>query len=146
MKNEFVKDWMTSSVITVPETATLPEAHQLMREHSIRRLPVINTDGKLVGIVSLSDVHEAEPSDATTLSIYELNYLLARLTVKRLMTASVQYVTPETAIADAARIMLDQKIGGLPVVDEKSGKLVGIITESDIFRLVVQLYAPPQVS
>jgi CBS domain-containing protein len=110
-----------------------------MKEYGVRRLPVLNKDGRLVGIISQTDVREAEPSDATSLSIYELNYLLAKLKIKRVMTEHVITVTPDTTIAEAARIMLEKKIGGLPVVE--NGQLVGIITESDIFRMVVKLYA-----
>ncbi|MFP4322464.1 MAG: CBS domain-containing protein [Anaerolineales bacterium] len=140
MKNEYVKDWMTPQTITIHEEATLPDAHELMKEYGIRRLPVVDGNGKLKGIISQTDVREAQPSDATSLSIYELNYLLAKLRVKKVMTANVSTVMAESSVADAARIMLEQKIGGLPVVDDK-GKLVGIITESDVFRMVVKLYA-----
>lgn len=137
MKNQFVRDWMSKNPVTISPKSTLPEAHNLMRERKVRRLPVIDHD-KLVGIISLTDVMEAKPSDATTLSIYELNYLLAKLTVSRIMTKNVMTVSPDTPIADAARMMLDYKIGGIPVMED--GKLVGIITESDIFRMVVQTY------
>lgn len=137
MKNQFVKDWMTQNPVTISAKSTLPEAHNVMREKKVRRLPVLDHD-KLVGIISLTDVMEAKPSDATTLSIYELNYLLAKLTVSKIMSKSVMTVTPETTVADAARMMLDYKIGGIPVVDGEM--LVGIITESDIFRMVVQTY------
>ncbi|MBZ0309784.1 MAG: CBS domain-containing protein [Anaerolineae bacterium] len=137
MKNQFVRDWMSKNPATISSKATLPEAHNLMRERKVRRLPVIDHD-KVVGIISLTDVLEAKPSDATTLSIYELNYLLAKLTVAKIMTKQVMTVSPDTSIGDAARMMLDYKIGGIPVVD--GDKLVGIITESDIFRMVVQTY------
>ena len=139
MKDDFVKDWMTANPITVTEDSVLPDAHALLKEYNIRRLPVVNGNNDLVGIVSLTDVREAEPSDATSLSIYELNYLLSRLKVGKIMTSKVLTVTPETTIAEAARLMLEKKIGGLPVVDGK--KVVGVITESDIFRLIVQRYA-----
>lgn len=139
MKNVIVKTWMTANPITVSPEMTLPEAHQLMKEQRVRRLPVVDKDKHLVGIISLSDVLEAEPSDATTLSIYELNYLLAKLTVQKIMTRDVYMLSPEDSIATAARLMLEKKIGGLPVVE--NGHVVGIITESDIFRMVVQEYA-----
>jgi CBS domain-containing protein len=93
--------------------------------------------GKLVGIVTLGDVREAEPSDATTLSIWEINYLLAKIQVRELMTPMPKTVLPTDSLGHAARIMLEEKVGGLPVVTV-SGDLVGIITESDIFRAVVQ--------
>jgi len=139
MQKEFVKDWMTPKPVTIREDATLPDAHELMKEYNIRRLPVVDSHGKLVGIVSQTDVREAEPSDATSLSIYELNYLLAKLKIKKIMTSNVLSVAPSATIADVARLMLEKKIGGIPVVED--GQLVGIITESDIFRMVVKTYA-----
>ena len=138
MHTELVKEWMTHNPITINEDATLPDAHELMKEYSIRRLPVVDKHGKLVGIVSQTDVREAEPSDATTLSIYELNYLLAKLQIKKIMTRNVITLRPDSSIAEAAKIMLDHKIGGLPILDDE--KIVGIITESDIFRMVVKSY------
>ncbi|RMG98829.1 MAG: CBS domain-containing protein [Chloroflexi bacterium] len=136
MKQELVKDWMTKNVITVRPDTTLPEAHRLMKDHNIRRLPVVNEEGKLIGIVTLGDVREAEPSQATTLSIWELNYLLSNLRIKEIMTPNPITISQENTIADAARLMLENKISALPVMD--NGKLVGIITESDIFRMVVK--------
>jgi CBS domain-containing protein len=106
-----------------------------MMQLGIRRLPVV-TDGHLVGIVTLGDLREARPSPATSLSIYELNYLLAQLTVGQVMTHNPYTVRQDTPIQEAARIMLDHKIGGLPVVEDDD-KVVGIITESDIFRMLI---------
>lgn len=134
-KSARVVDWMTPDPITVGADTSLVEAHELMTKHNIRRLPVM--DGrKLVGIVTLGDVRGAEPSEATSLSIWELNYLLARLTVEHIMSAPVVTVEPETPVAKAAQTMLNQRIAGLPVME--NGEVVGIITESDIFRMVVQ--------
>jgi CBS domain-containing protein len=135
MINTLVGDWMTSNPVTISPKTKLPDAHKLMVERRVRRLPVVD-DGRLVGIVTLGDVREAEPSDATSLSIFELNYLLAQLTVDRIMTRHPITVTPETPLRVAAQIMLTQKIGGLPVMSHE--KLVGIITETDIFRVLVQ--------
>src|SRR5437764_983095 len=104
-------------------------------QKGIRRLAVVE-DERVVGIVTLGDLREARPSPATSLSIYELNYLLAKLTVDQVMTHNPFTVTPDTPIQKAARIMLDRKVGGLPVVDDK-GKPVGILTESDVFRMLV---------
>lgn len=134
MRRHLVKDWMTPDPITIDPTTTLPEANRLMKECGIRRLPVVE-HGRLVGIVTLGDIREASPSTATSLSIYELNYLLSRLTVGELMTRDPISITPETSIEAAARLMLEHKIGSLPVVD--GTRVVGIITESDIFRLLV---------
>jgi CBS domain-containing protein len=136
MKRELVKDWMTREVVTITPQVTLPEAHHLMTNHRIRRLPVVK-EGRLVGIVTLGDVREAEPSNATTLSIWELNYLLAKLKIEEIMTHHSITISPDATIGEAAQVMLERKISGLPVVDS-AGKLVGIITESDIFRLVVR--------
>jgi acetoin utilization protein AcuB len=135
MKGQLVRDWMTRDPITITCGTTLPEAHRLMMDHSIRRLPVVD-DGQLVGIVTLGDIREAEASDATSLSIFELHYLLARLSVSDFMTRDLITVTPTTSMERAAQIMLEHKIGGLPVVER--GKLVGIITGSDIFRMLVK--------
>jgi CBS domain-containing protein len=135
--NQFVRNWMSKHPITVPKNATLPEAHQLMHEHKVRRLPVMDGD-KLVGIITRSDVRGAEPSEATSLSVWELNYLLSKLTVDQIMSRKVLTVTPDTPIAKAAKLMLDNKIAGLPVMDGET--LAGIITESDIFRMVVDTW------
>lgn len=137
MKKEFVKDWMTPEVITITPETTLSKAHELMIREQIRRLPIVDKRGQVVGIVTLGDVRGAEPSSATSLSIWELNYLLAKLTVEKIMTRDPITVGPEATVGDAARIMLENHIAGLPVVDE-NGELVGIITESDIFRMVVR--------
>lgn len=135
MKKELVQDWMSKDVITIGPNTTLPEAHQIMINEEIRRLPVLK-DGRLVGIVTLGDVRGAQPSPATSLSIWELNYLLSRLTVGEIMTADPVTISPEDTIGAAARTMLEKRVSGLPVVTE-SGELVGIITESDIFSMVV---------
>ena len=127
---------MTAHVVTVTPATTLPEARRLMTEKRIRRLPVVE-DHKLVGIVSLSDVQEASPSTATSLSVWELTYLLSKLKVSEVMTADPITVAPEMTIGEAAQHMANRKIGGLPVVDAL-GNLVGIVTESDIFRLVAR--------
>lgn len=136
-ENMIVKDWMSSSVETVSPATPISEAHQIMKVKNVRRLPVLE-DGRLVGIITIGDVREASPSDATTLSIWELNYLWAQLTVERIMTRKVLTISPDAPIIKAAQTMLEHKVSGLPVVDE-SGKVVGIITESDIFRMLVKL-------
>lgn len=136
LENVMVREWMTSPVISVAPTTSISSAHQIMKENGIRRLPVVEDD-RLVGIVTIGDVREASPSDATTLSIWELNYLWAQLTVERVMSRRVLTVSPEMCILDAAQIMLDSKVSGLPVVNQ-NGKLEGILTESDIFRMLVK--------
>jgi acetoin utilization protein AcuB len=136
MKLELVKSWMTYDVITVSPETTLPEAHRLMTEYQIRRLPVVKND-RIVGIVTRGDIRGAEASEATTLSVWELNYLLSKLKIKRIMTPHPIIISQEATIDEAAQMMLENKISGLPVVDYH-GMLVGIITESDIFRIVVR--------
>jgi acetoin utilization protein AcuB len=143
MKKSQVRDWMTPNPITIDPLTTLPEAHKLMKECHIRRLPVVEHD-KVVGILTLGDVREASPSDATSLSIFELNYLLAKLTVEKIMTRDPIVIAPTATIREAAQLMLDHKLGGLPVVE--NDKLVGIITESDIFRVLVQEPEPAGAS
>ncbi len=136
MQREIVRDNMTAEVVSISPDASLPEAHQVMKSNGIRRLPVVE-DGRLLGIISLGDVLHAEPSDASTLSIWEVNALLAQLRVGELMSKSPVTVRDDANIAEAATLMLEKKIAGLPVLDA-DGKLSGIITESDIFRLVVR--------
>ena len=123
MNTRPVRNWMIPNPITITPQTTLPEAQSIMLEHKIRRLPVVKS-GILVGIVTLGDIREAKPSDATTLSIYELNYLIDRLTAKDFMTPNPITIAPDATIAEAARLMMKHKIGGLPVVED--GKLVGI--------------------
>lgn len=135
MKKNLVRDWMSANPVTIGPKTSLHDAHQLMKERRVRRLLVVDND-RLVGIVTLGDLREAGPSNATSLSVFELNYLLAKLTIDEIMTQDPMTVSADATIRDAAKLMLDQKIGGLPVVD--GGTLVGIITESDIFRVLVQ--------
>ena len=136
MKQELVKDWMSRDVVTVTPDSTLPEAHRLMANYQIRRLPVMENGG-LVGIVTLGDIRGAQASGATTLSIWELHYLLAKLKIGEIMTPDPVTISQGASIGEAARVMLNYKISGLPMLDNDE-KLVGIITESDIFRMVVQ--------
>jgi CBS domain-containing protein len=135
MKTELVKDWMTKDVITVSPETTLPETHKLMTEYKVRRLPVVNKHGRLVGIITRGDVRGAEPSQATTLSIWELNYLLAQLKIKEIMTGDPITIPQTATVGTAARTMLENRISGLPILNDR-GDLLGIITESDIFRMV----------
>jgi len=135
MKQELVSDWMTKEVITIAPETTVKEAHDIMNEKSIRRLPVVSQN-KVVGIVTLGDIRGAEPSKATSLSVWEMNHLLANLKVFEIMTRNPATIHEDESIGEAARIMLEKKFSGLPVVDD-SKHLLGIITESDIFRLVV---------
>jgi acetoin utilization protein AcuB len=131
--SSLVRDIMSVKLITVdPETLML-EARQRMMDGRIRHL-VVTEDSRIVGIVTDRDIRLNLPSPATSLSVWEINFLLARLTVREVMTGSVVVVDPDRPAAEAARIMLDHKIGALPVVD--GGRLVGIVTESDFVRAV----------
>lgn len=136
LKNTLVREWMTESVISITSDTAITTAHQIMKKNRIRRLPVVN-DGKLVGIVTIGDIREASPSGATTLSIWELNYLWSQLKVEQVMTRKVYTVNQDEPMINAARIMLESKISGLPVIDDE-GRLVGVVTESDVFRMVVK--------
>ncbi|MDX1413474.1 MAG: CBS domain-containing protein [Candidatus Promineifilaceae bacterium] len=136
MKQELVKDWMSRDVMVVRKDSSLPEAHQIMISDNIRRLPVVDDNGQLVGIITLGDVRSVSPSPASSVSIFERNYLLSNLEVERVMTPKPSTISPDQTINEAANIMLQERISGLPVVDE-NGQICGIITESDIFRMVV---------
>ncbi len=130
-----VRDIMTISCIAAPPTMPVLEARQLMIEKRIRHLLV--TDGpKLVGIVTDRDIRLNLPSPATSLSVWEINYLLARMTVASVMTKNIVTVESGREATEAAQVMLDHKIGALPVVDR--GHLVGIVTETDMLRAFVK--------
>jgi len=138
IKNVQVREWMTDKVISVTSDTLISEAHTVMKEYDIRRLPVID-NGKLKGIISLGDVREASPSGATTLSIWELNYLWSQIKVKDIMTKKVLTVNADDPLIDAAQLMMDKKISGLPVIED--GKVIGMVTESDMFRMLVAYLA-----
>lgn len=133
-----VKDRMSKNVLTISLDSSINEAFRLMKERNIRRLPVMEKE-RLVGIITLSDLNKAAPSQATSLSIFELNYLLAKTRVKDIFSPEKELHTvgPEDYIEVAAKLMLDQQVSGLPVVDD--GRLVGIITETDLFRALIDI-------
>jgi len=128
---------MSHHPITARQDIGIDEALKIMRDEKVRRLPVVNRRGLLVGIVSEKDLLLASPSPATSLSIHELHYLLSRMKVAEVMTKEVITVTEYTSLEEAACIMVDNKIGGLPVM--RDGKLVGIITETDLFKIFIEL-------
>jgi acetoin utilization protein AcuB len=128
---------MSKPVITTQPEMTLPEALDLMHKEHIRRLPVVNKRGELVGIVTEGDLMKASPSEATSLSIFEVTYLLGKLTVDRIMTKEVTTVSEDTPLEEAARIMADHHFSGLPVMRGKN--LVGMITETSLFRIFLEL-------
>ena len=132
-----VHERMSKNPYTIQADTPVEGALKRMREFHIRRLPVLDKAGKLVGIVSEKDLLYASPSPATSLSIYEMHYLLSKLTVGEVMIKNVITVAEDTPVEEAARIMTDHKIGGLPVM--RGEQLVGIITETDLFKLFLEL-------
>jgi len=134
MRTSYVADWMSTPPILAGPSTSLAEAHHIMEHRKVRRLPVVE-HGRLIGIVSWGDLRAAQPSIATTLSVYEWRALLERVSVAECMTRDLVTIAPEATVLDAARLMLEHKIGGLPVVLD--GRVLGMITESDLFRLLI---------
>jgi len=133
-----VSKWMSPKVLTLLPTDSISTAIHLMKEKRIRRIPIVNEGGKLVGIVSDRDLKDVSPSRATTLDIWELHAVLDKLKIADIMTKKPVTVSPETPIEKAAAIMLEKRVEGLPVLDSK-GTLVGILTEGDVFRALVDI-------
>lgn len=129
---------MTKNPITVRDTDGVTDAQALMRREKVHLLPVLDHGKKLVGIVSEKDLLYASPSPASTLDVYEMANLLSKLKVEKVMTREVHSVTKDTLVEDAARIMVDNQITGVPVMD--GGVLVGLVTENDLFRLLIELF------
>jgi acetoin utilization protein AcuB len=135
-----VYERMTHHPITVHPDLPVAEALRIMREENVRRFPVVDRKtNALVGIVTEKELLYASPSPATSLSMHEINYLLSKLTVDRFMTTELITVQEDTPIEEAARIMIDNRVGGLPVM--RGETLVGIITETDLFRTFIELFA-----
>lgn len=132
----FVRDYMTPDPVTVSPEDHLGEALRLLKEHSIRRLPV-TSKGKIAGLVTEQDLMKASPSAATSLSVWEINYLFPKIKIKDIMTKKIFTVSPDTILEEAALIMQEKQISTLPVIDRS--KLVGIITESDIFKAFIDV-------
>ena len=134
-----VKSRMSTYPLTIGPDESLSDAHNYMREQKVRHLPVVQSDEKMLGLIAEDDLLKAEPSSATTLSVWEIHYLLMEVKVKSVMVKDVITTTEDTPIEEAAHLMLDHKIGCLPVI--RDDRLVGIITESDIFRTFMELFA-----
>ncbi len=132
-----VGERMSTPVLTITADVPVQDALARMRQDKVRRYPVVDKRGKLVGIVTDTDLMNASPSDATTLSVWEINYLLSKITVERVMARDVITTCLTCPIEEAARVMADHKIGGLPVMDGDS--LVGVITETDIFNIFLEM-------
>jgi acetoin utilization protein AcuB len=133
-----VGERMKHPVLTITPDVPVQEALARLRKDNVRRYPVVDKRGKLIGIVTDSDLMNASPSEATTLSVWEINFLLSKITVERVMAKEVITVDENTPIEEAARIMADHHIGGLPVMHK--GRLVGIITETDLFNIFLELF------
>lgn len=132
----FVKNKMTANPFTISPDQTIPDAHEIMSLNGIKRLPVMK-NGKLVGIVSKEDIQRASPSKATTFSMGEITYLLSKTKISSIMTKNPITVSPDALLEEAALLMRDNDVSFLPVVDKD--KLVGIVTESDIFDSFIEL-------
>lgn len=133
-----IRDFMTKNPICVTETTSVTEAKQIMNSNKINKLPVLDGSKRLVGIITKNDIVKVSPSQATTLDMYEISSLLAKLTCGKFMTKKVITVSETEVVEEAARIMADKNIGCLPVV--KDDVVVGIVTESDLFSLMVQMF------
>ena len=131
-----VGERMSRPVISITRDMPIHDALALFKKEKIRRAPVLK-DGKLIGIISNKDLLNASPSQATSLSVWEMNYMLSKITVKEVMTRDVLTVQADTPIEEAARILADNKIGGVPVM--KADKVVGMITETDLFKIFLEL-------
>ena len=137
-----VRDHMTTPALTIPPEARLADALRFMQEHRIRRLPIVNQTGWLVGIVSERDLLYASPSPTTARVLWEMSSQISRAAVQEIMTKRVIVVKPDAPLTEAAAQMIDLKIGGLPVVDEHN-EVIGIITETDIMRALVNVLQNP---
>ncbi|HBV99523.1 MAG: acetoin dehydrogenase [Peptococcaceae bacterium BICA1-7] len=133
----FVKDCMSTTPISITPTTPILEALNTMKKNKIRQLPVVENN-RLVGLVTERELLTVTPSPATTLSIYEMNYLLAKMVVKEVMVKNPVTVEPSSNIEDAALIMRDKKLGSLLVTE--NGKLVGIITQTDVFDKLISMF------
>ncbi|MDC7232708.1 MAG: CBS and ACT domain-containing protein [Spirochaetales bacterium] len=133
-----VSNRMTKNPVTVSPDTPVSEARDKMKKENIHRLPVVDKNDHLMGIITEKDILYASPSPATSLDVYEISSLMSRLEVHSVMTREVITVGPDTPLEDAARILADNNIGGLPIIENDI--LVGIITESDLFRVFVELF------
>jgi len=132
----FVSDWMTRKVYTVSPSNSVSEAIRLLKEKGVKHLPVVS-NGKLKGIVSDRNIKDFSPSEATSLDIFELHYLLSKTRISRIMKSNVVTTSPDAPVEKSAMLMLDNNIGCLPVIDK--GRLCGIISDRDIFRVLVDI-------
>ncbi|MGE4583509.1 MAG: CBS and ACT domain-containing protein [Sphaerochaeta sp.] len=129
---------MTRNPVTATPDMSIAEASALMKQEKVHRLPVLDKDKKLVGIITEKDILYATPSPASSLSIHEMAYLLSKLTVKKLMSKNVVTITKDTTVEEAARMMVDQDLSSLPVLE--GDRLIGIVTKSDMFKILLELF------
>ena len=132
-----VKNWMSKTVVTVDENDSMQDAMKLLKDHDIKMLPVLKK-GKLVGVVTDRDLKEASASDATTLEVHELLYLVSKIKVKDIMSKNPITVPFDFTVEETAEILLRNKISGAPVVDQ-DGHVVGVITKEDLFQVLITL-------
>ncbi len=132
----FVGERMSHPVISVAPETSIHDALAMFKKEHIRRAPVMK-NGKMVGIISERDLLNASPSPVTSLSVWEMNYLLSKVTVNQVMSKKVKTLDYDTPIEEAARMMADSKIGGMPIM--RSGKVIGVITETDLFKIFLEL-------
>jgi len=133
-----IKEWMSREVTTVSKDTSMLKASKILKENDFRRLPVVDEKGRLVGIVTDRDIKDASPSKATTLDVHELYYLLSEIKIKDIMTPGPFTINADDSLEKAAIKMLEKKVEGLPVVNDK-GEVVGIITETDIFKALINI-------
>lgn len=133
-----VRDVMTKNPVTVLEDTSVTDAKALMLKNGFSKLPVMDKSQRVAGIITKNDIQKASPSDATTLDMFEIGYLLSKLTVGKYMTKKVITIQETEVVEEAARIMVDNNIGCIPVL--KDDVLVGIVTESDLFRLFTEMF------
>jgi len=129
---------MTRNPVTATPDMSIAEASALMKQEKVHRLPVLDKEKRLVGIITEKDILYATPSPATSLSIHEMAYLLSKLTVKKLMSKNVVSITKDTTVEEAARMMVDQDLSSLPVLEGQ--QLIGIVTKSDMFKILLELF------
>jgi CBS domain-containing protein len=132
---QLVRDWMTAQPVIALDTLTLPQARQLLKERNVRRLPVINDAGDLVGIITEGDINRVSDTPSKDVREYNLYYRIRDLPIREIMTRTVCTVAPTTPLAEVAQLLIDHRFGGVPVVE--GTRVIGIITETDLFRQII---------
>lgn len=133
-----VENWMSKDVVTVSADRSMMKASKILKDKGISRIPVVDEDGRIIGIVSDRDIKDASPSKATTLDMHELYYLLSEIKIADIMTKKVTTIRHDETVEKAAVLMLEGNFGGLPVVDD-DGRPVGILTDTDVFKVLVDI-------